>query len=162
MAERASRRGLRIGYEALAWARHVRRWSQAWSIVREANHPALGLVVDSFHTLALTDDFTAIAALPAEKLFFVQLADAPRMTSDPLSWSRHFPNFPGQGELDVIGFLRAGLKSAYAGQLSLEVFIDDFRAAPARPTAIDGLRSLIFAEAEPGGRALPPPPSFAA
>jgi 4-hydroxyphenylpyruvate dioxygenase len=160
MAERASRRGLRIGYEALAWGRHVRRWSQAWSVVREANHSALGLVVDSFHTLALTDDFAGIASLPAEKLFFVQLADAPRMTSDPLSWSRHFRNFPGQGELDVVGFLRAVLKSGYAGPLSLEVFNDDFRAAPARPTAIDGLRSLIFAEAEAGGRALPPPPVF--
>ena len=26
MAERASRRGLRVGYEALAWGRHVKRW----------------------------------------------------------------------------------------------------------------------------------------
>ena len=26
MAERAARRGLRVGYEALSWARHVNRW----------------------------------------------------------------------------------------------------------------------------------------
>ena len=160
LAERAARHGMRVAYEALAWGRHVRRWSQAWQIVRDADHPALGLVLDSFHTLALKDDFAGIAALPAEKLFFVQLADAPLMTGDLLSWSRHFRNFPGQGDLDVVGFLRAVLASGYQGPLSLEVFNDEFRAAPARLTARDGLRSLIFAEAEAGGRGLPNPPVF--
>ena len=160
LAERAARHGMRVAYEALAWGRHVRRWSQAWQIVRDADHPALGLVLDSFHTLALKDDFAGIPALPAEKLFFVQLADAPLMTGDLLSWSRHFRNFPGQGDLDVVGFLRAVLASGYQGPLSLEVFNDEFRAAPARLTARDGLRSLIFAEAEAGGRGLPNPPVF--
>src|SRR4051812_12264920 len=39
MAERAHRRGLRVGYEALAWGRHVNRWRDAWGIVQQANHP---------------------------------------------------------------------------------------------------------------------------
>jgi 4-hydroxyphenylpyruvate dioxygenase len=161
MAERASRRGLRVGYEALAWGRHVKRWGEAWEIVRRGDHPALGLILDSFHALALNDDFSAIAALPADKLFFVQLADAPLLTMDVLSWSRHFRNFPGQGQLPVVAFLRAVLASGYRGPLSLEIFNDDFRASPARPTARDGLRSLIFAEAEAtGSGALPPPPVF--
>ena len=53
IAERAGRRGLRIGYEALAFGRHITLWRQAWDIVRQVDHPALGLIVDSFHTLAL-------------------------------------------------------------------------------------------------------------
>lgn len=160
MAERAAARGLRVGYEALAWGTHVRRWRDAWDIVQRAGHPALGVVLDSFHTLALDDDFAGITQLPADRIFFVQLADAPRMSSDPLSWSRHFRNFPGQGALDVPGFLRATLASGYAGPLSLEVFNDDFRAAPARMTARDALRSLIYAEAEAGAVELPAPPVF--
>ena len=160
MAERAARRGLRVGYEALAWGRHVKRWREAWAIVQAANHPVLGLIVDSFHTLAMGDDFGGIAELPGERIFFVQLADAPLMSSDVLSWSRHFRNFPFQGGLDVTGFLRAVLASGYAGPLSLEIFNDEFRAAPARLTARDGLRSLILAEAEAGGRPLPAPPAF--
>ncbi len=144
MAERAGRRGLRVGYEALAWGRHVSLWRQAWDIVRQAGHPALGLIVDSFHTLARDDDPSGIAGVPAEKLFFVQLADAPRLAMDVLSWSRHHRNFPGQGQLDVEGFLRAVLASGYRGPLSLEIFNDEFRSAPARLTARDGLRSLMF------------------
>ncbi len=151
MAERAARRGLRVGYEALAWGRHVQRWSHAWRIVQQADHPALGLIVDSFHTLCLGDDPTGIARVPADKLFFVQLADAPKLSMDVLSWSRHFRSFPGQGDLDVTGFVRAVLAAGYTGPLSLEVFNDEFRAAPARQNARDGLRSLILVEADAGG-----------
>ncbi len=160
MAERADKRGLRVCYEALAWGRHVNRWRHAWKIVQEGNHPALGLLVDSFHTLALNDDPSGIADLPADKLFFVQLADAPRLSMDVLSWSRHFRNFPGQGQLPVTDFVRAVLASGYRGPLSLEIFNDEFRAAPARLTARDGLRSLLMVEAEAGGTVLPPPPVF--
>ncbi len=148
MAERAGARGLRVGFEALSWGRNIRLWGHAWRIVQAADHPALGLIVDSFHTLALGDDPDGIADVPADRLFYVQLADAPRLSMDVLSWSRHSRNFPYQGELPVDRFVRAVLASGYRGPLSLEVFNDEFRAAPARMIARDGLRSLILVEAE--------------
>lgn len=160
MAEAAAKRGLSVAYEALAWGRHIRRWRQAWEIVRQADHPALGLVLDSFHTLALGDTLKGIGEVPAEKLFFMQLADAPRMSMDVLSWSRHYRNFPGQGDLAVTEFARAAMDAGYRGPLSLEIFNDEFRAAPARLTALDGLRSLIWLESEAGGPPLPAPPRF--
>ncbi len=163
MAERAAARGLRVGFEALSWGRHIRLWRHAWRIVREADHPALGLILDSFHTLALRDDPAGISEVPGERIFFVQLADAPLRDMDVLSWSRHYRNFPGQGELPVEGFLREVLASGYRGPLSLEVFNDHFRAAPSRTIARDGLRSLILAEAQAaaaggGEDTLPPAP----
>ena len=90
--------------------------------------------------------------MPGSRLFFVQMADAPKLSMDVLSWSRHFRNFPGQGDLDVTGFMRAVLASGYSGPLSLEVFNDEFRSAPARLVARDGLRSLILIESEACGR----------
>ena len=160
MAERAAARGLRVGYEALAWGRHVNRWAQAWRIVQMADHAALGLIVDSFHTLAVGDDPSGIAELPGDKIFFVQLADAPLLSMDVLSLSRHYRNFPGQGELDVARFLRAVLAAGYSGPLSLEIFNDDFRAAPGTMIARDGLRSLALMEAEAGLVAIPAPPTI--
>ncbi|WP_242873818.1 sugar phosphate isomerase/epimerase [Pseudacidovorax intermedius] len=44
LAERAARRGLRIGLEALAWGRHVNKWRQAWDIVQRANPSISGSV----------------------------------------------------------------------------------------------------------------------
>jgi 4-hydroxyphenylpyruvate dioxygenase len=160
MADHAQRRGLRVGYEALAWGRHVNRWGHAWRIVQMADHPALGLILDSFHTLAVQDSVADLGNVPAEKLFFLQLADAPALTLDVLSWSRHFRNFPGQGQLPVGDFLRAVLSTGYRGPLSLEIFNDEFRAASARLTARDGLRSLLLVEAEAGAVTLPAPPVF--
>ncbi len=146
LAERAAHRGLRIGYEALAWGTHVRTYGHAWRLVERAAHPHLGLIVDSFHTLALGDDPAGIAAIPGERIFFVQLADAPKATLDVRSWSRHLRCFPGQGEFDMAGFLAPVVKAGYAGPISLEIFNDGFRAAPARATALDGIRALRFHE----------------
>ena len=163
MAERAAARGLRVGYEALAWGRHVNRWRQAWDIVKRADHPALGLILDSFHTLSLGDNLEGLVGeVPGERIAFVQLADAPRLAMDVLGWSRHFRNFPGQGELPVADFTRTVLEAGYRGPLSLEVFNDEFRAAPARRIARDGHRSLIWLDsviADPSIPAAPLPPA---
>ncbi len=148
LAERAARRNIRIGYEALAWGRHVKLYRQAWEIVRKVNHPHLGLILDSFHTLSLNDDPSGIAAIPGEKIFFLQMADAPRMGMDVLQWARHYRCFPGQGQFDVENFLEQVLLAGYAGPLSLEIFNDVFRAAPTRRTATDAMRSLLFLESE--------------
>ncbi|NWB85843.1 3-dehydroshikimate dehydratase QuiC [Pseudomonas gingeri] len=146
LAERAGARNLRIGYEALAWGRHVNTWQQVWNLVRQVDHPALGVLLDSFHTLSLKGDPSAIAQIPGDKIFFVQMADAPLLAMDVLEWSRHFRCFPGQGEFDLAGFLAPILRSGYTGPLSLEIFNDGFRAAPPRANAADGLRSLLYLE----------------
>ena len=146
LAERAARRGLKVGFEALAWGRHVRTWHQAWKIVRGVDHPSLGLILDSFHTLALGDDMTGFDEVPADKITFVQIADAPMMAMDVLEWSRHYRCFPGQGAFDLAKFLAPIVTSGYSGPISLEIFNDGFRAAPPRPTAADGMRGLLHME----------------
>lgn len=158
LAERAARRGFVIGYEALAWGRHVSDWRQAWELVRRADHPALGLVLDTFHLLAKGSPTAPIRDLPAEKIVLVQTADAPALAMDPLFWSRHYRCFPGQGELDVEAVLRELSATGFDGWLSHEIFSDDFRSTSARQAAIDGMRSFLFLEERLGRPALPPAP----
>jgi 4-hydroxyphenylpyruvate dioxygenase len=146
LGERAASRGLRVGYEALAWGRHVNDYRDAWEIVRRADHRSIGVILDSFHALAPSFPVSAIQSIPADKIFLVQLADAPKLGLDVLSWSRHFRCFPGQGDLPVTTFMEAVLATGYTGPLSLEIFNDQFRSGSAVRTAIDGLRSLILLE----------------
>ena len=148
LAERAARRNLRIGYEALAWGRKINLWSQAWDVVKRAGHPHLGLIVDSFHTLSLRDDPSGLAELPGEKIFFMQLADAPLLVMDVLQWARHYRSFPGQGQFDLENFFEQVLRAGYTGPMSLEVFNDLFREAPNRRTAVDAMRSLLYLEGQ--------------
>jgi 4-hydroxyphenylpyruvate dioxygenase len=148
LGELAGARGLRVGFEALAWGRYVNDYRDAWEIVRRANHPAIGIILDSFHTLAPGFPTSAIAAIPADKIFLVQLADAPQLDLDVLSWSRHFRCFPGQGNLPIRDFMKAIEATGYRGPLSLEIFNDQFRAQSTRDVALDGLRSLLLLDSE--------------
>ncbi len=146
LAERADKRNLLIGYEALAWAPHIKTFGHAWEIVKKVDHPSLGLLLDSFHILSLGDDTDRIADILGEKIFFIQVADAPILQMDVLQWSRHFRCFPGQGSFDLAKFLENVLKTGYSGPISLEIFNDIFRARPSRDTAVDAMQSLLLLE----------------
>jgi len=146
LGERAAKRGIIIGYEALAWGRHVFDHRDAWAIVEEVDHPSVGIILDSFHSLSRNIPNESIRAIPGNKITFVQLADAPRLDMDLLYWSRHFRNFPGQGGLPVEGYVAEIMRTGYDGPLSLEIFNDRFRGWSAGLIASDGLRSLRHVE----------------
>jgi 4-hydroxyphenylpyruvate dioxygenase len=159
LAGRAAEHGIRIAYEALAWGRHVSEYLHAWRIVRLADHPALGTCLDSFHILSRGSDPIGIEAIPGEKIFFLQLADAPLLAMDVLQWSRHYRCFPGQGNFDLAGLVGHVLNTGYPGPLSLEVFNDVFRQASVERTALDGMRSLVALEQALQGIAHPAVPT---
>jgi 4-hydroxyphenylpyruvate dioxygenase len=160
LADRAAERGMRIAYEALAWGRHVSTWDHSWRIVQRADHPALGLCLDSFHVLSREVSPDGIAGIAPGKIFFLQLADAPHLHMDVLQWSRHHRLFPGQGAFDLPGFVRLVLASGYDGPLSLEVFNDVFRQSDPARTAVDAMRSLAALEDRLGTRRLPAAPAL--
>ena len=157
LADLAQEFGVRVAYEALAWGRHVSTYDHAWSIVETAGHPALGTCLDSFHILSRGSDPKGIEDIPGEKIFFLQLADAPLLAMDVLQWSRHYRCFPGQGGFDIAGLLQHVIRAGYDGPLSLEVFNDVFRQAEAGPTAVDARRSLLVLQESIGLAPLPEP-----
>ncbi|MDN3025302.1 sugar phosphate isomerase/epimerase and 4-hydroxyphenylpyruvate domain-containing protein [Streptomyces sp. S.PB5] len=155
LADLAEEFGIKVAYEALAWGRHVSTYDHAWEIVKAADHPALGTCLDSFHILSRGSDPKGIEDIPGEKIFFLQLADAPLLAMDVLQWSRHYRCFPGQGGFDVPDLVRRVLHTGYDGPLSLEVFNDVYRQADAGPTAVDAHRSLLVLQETVGVTAPP-------
>lgn len=143
LGELAKERSLKIGYEALAWGKYINDHRDAWEIVRRTNHNNIGIILDSFHTLSKRIDLNSISSIPKEKIFIVQLADAPLHNMDLLYWSRHFRNMPGQGDLPISKFMNALNSTGYNGYLSLEIFNDQYRSGPRNLIAKDGKRSLI-------------------
>src|SRR2546423_5988457 len=79
LGDRAAKRGLRVAFEALAWGRHINDYRDAWEAVRRADHPAVGIVLDTFHILARNTDLKTIQSIPRERIFLVQVADAPKL-----------------------------------------------------------------------------------
>jgi len=138
-AELAQARQKRIGYEALAWGHTIYSYWQAWKIIEELDHPALGLVIDSFHLLSRNDPLDHLYHIPADRLFLVHLADAPnrdvflgqchddvckRQLAD---WSQHGRRLPGSGEFKLDTLYQALFEIGYQGPVSLEIFSDRHR-----------------------------------
>ncbi|GAA4710525.1 4-hydroxyphenylpyruvate dioxygenase [Promicromonospora umidemergens] len=146
LGDLAASYGVRVAFEALAWGRYLDDYRRSWRIAELADHEAVGVCLDSFHILSRGHDPAAIEDIPGDKIFFVQLADAPGLTMDVLSWSRHHRLFPGEGVWDLGRFVTHLARAGYTGPLSLEVFNDVFRQTDTFRTAQHALRSLVWLE----------------
>ncbi|SDL54869.1 4-hydroxyphenylpyruvate dioxygenase [Arthrobacter sp. ov407] len=146
LAHLAGDHGVKVAYEALAWGKYVNDYEHAHRLVDTVDHPNLGTCLDSFHILSRDWDTAPIEAFNPEKIFFVQVADAPKLSMDVLSWSRHYRVFPGEGQFELATFMGHVVRAGYAGPVSLEVFNDVFRQSDVERTAVDAMRSLIWLE----------------
>jgi 4-hydroxyphenylpyruvate dioxygenase len=144
LGELAKQRGMRVAYEALAWGTHINDYRDSWEIVRQADHESVGVVLDTFHIFSRGTDLSPIRNIPGDRIFLVQTADAPSLSMDHLSWSRHYRCFPGQGELTIDAFMEVLACTGYQGALSHEIFNDIFRRSDPLQTAMDGFRSSQF------------------
>ncbi len=145
LAEMARQEGFIIGYEALAWGRHVADYYDAWDIVKRGDHPSLGIILDSFHMFARGNTLDVLRdEIPMDKVALVQVADAPRLQMEVLHYSRHFRCFPGQGDLPVVEFVQCLRDKGFDDYLSHEIFNDEFRSSSPLEKAVDGMRSLIW------------------
>lgn len=81
--------------------------------------PNVGLLVDSFHWHALGSTEAALAALPAERITYVHINDAPDVPYEEVRDNVRL--LPGAGVIDLCAFL-GGLRSAgYSGPAGIEV-----------------------------------------
>jgi len=146
LANLAGDHGVKVAYEALAWGKYVNDYEHACRLVEMVDHPNLGTCLDSFHILSRDWDTAPIEDINPEKIFFVQVADAPKLSMDVLSWSRHYRVFPGEGQFELAKFMGHVVRAGYTGPVSLEVFNDVFRQSDVERTAVDAMRSLIWLE----------------
>jgi 4-hydroxyphenylpyruvate dioxygenase len=146
LAELAGEHGVKVAYEALAWGKYVNDYEHAHRLVEMVDHANLGTCLDSFHILSRDWDTAPIEDINADKIFFVQVADAPKLSMDVLSWSRHYRVFPGEGQFELAKFMGHVVRAGYTGPVSLEVFNDVFRQSDVERTAVDAMRSLIWLE----------------
>ena len=124
--------GVKVGYEALSWGRHINQYTQSWEAVELADHANLGVVIDSFHMLANQADFDGLEDIPSEKIALVQLSDFMwrdiRSAEERLETARHLRVFPGEAahSKELSDLLRRLDRGGYRGDFSFEVFNDDY------------------------------------
>ena len=142
LAESVGKADLRAALIALPWARHIRSEMAALEIVGAVDSPHLGLALNSFFSLADGSRPARLRDIPGEKLFHVQLSDAPAMDLDISRLKGQFGLLPGQGTLNLSGFVRVVARSGYAGPWSLARVSDAAQCSRETYTR-DGFRALV-------------------
>jgi sugar phosphate isomerase/epimerase len=135
MCDRAAEHGLLVHLEWLAWSR-VPDLATAWEVVRTADRPNGGLNVDTWHCARTGTTPDALRALPPDRVLAIQLDDAPLQAEDNLiEATLHDRLLPGQGELDLAGYLGALRDIGVRAPVGVEVFSDELHARGARAAA---------------------------
>jgi sugar phosphate isomerase/epimerase len=78
----------------------------AWSVVRAADRPNGGLVIDTWHFFRGTPDLSALKSIPGDRVFSVQVADAAAEPVGGLGEDTFNRLLPGDGALDLPALLR--------------------------------------------------------
>lgn len=101
-ADRAGARGLRVTLEFMPIS-SITDLAAGWAIVSGANRRNGGLCFDSWHFYRSNPDLALLAAIPARKIFEVQLADGlnPMEGKDLLDDLLHYRRLPGEGSFDI-------------------------------------------------------------
>lgn len=106
----AARHGLGANLEFMPWT-DAKDLKQAARIVARAGRGNGGVLIDPFHLSRSQSRIEDIAAIPRERLRFMQFCDVPAAlppTMDAiLAEARAERLFPGEGGVDLVGLLRA-------------------------------------------------------
>ncbi|GAS99485.1 xylose isomerase domain protein TIM barrel [Mycolicibacterium canariasense] len=137
--------GLRIALEAFAWSA-VNTVEKADALLCQADTPAVGHLLDVWHFFNTGADLGTLQHLPAQRIAAVQLNDGPRVYNDFLWNARNTRYLPGDGELEVRGFLDTLAGIGYTGPYCVEVNYPEFRTysvADAAKRAYDATASYF-------------------
>jgi sugar phosphate isomerase/epimerase len=148
LCDRAAQHGLLVHLEWLAWSK-VPDVATAWELVRLADRPNGGLNVDTWHCARTGTTADELRALPRDRVLAIQLDDAPLVAEENLiDATLHDRQLPGEGELDLTGYLGALRDIGVGCPVGVEVFSDKLHAsgAPrAARAAADAARRVLGA-----------------
>ena len=143
LSKRAAKRALRVAYLAVPWGRHIQTEMQALDLVQEIDSPHFGLALNSLFSLADGSKPARLRDIPGDKVFHVQLSDAPFLEPDIRHLKQYFGMLPGQGVLNLTGFIRVLAKNGYLGNWSLSCLGEAARQKQYTNFTTDGYRALV-------------------
>ena len=155
--------GIRIAYEGLSWGRTVNEFTTAWDVVCRADHPNLGMGIDSFHILAAKTSLEEIDYLDPSKIFLVQLADfmwqETKTFEERMATARTYRVFPGEGvhSAQLVDLVLKLDRLGYCGDYSFEVFNDDYQQLPLPVVVARARKSALWLSEDVLRRSTPLP-----
>jgi sugar phosphate isomerase/epimerase len=130
VCDRAAEHGLLAHLEFLPWA-GIPDLRTAWQIVQRAGRDNGGLLLDSWHLFRSGSTLDELAAIPGDKVLYVQIDDAPAAAEPDLAEeTQHRRLLPGEGDFDLVGFVRTLDRTGCRAPIGVEVFSDALASHP--------------------------------
>ena len=158
VCDRAAGHGLAAAIEFLPEMSNIPDAATAMQIVTRAGRANGGICLDCWHHFRGANDDDMLRAIPAQRIFTVQFDDGPRQRVDPdyyTDCTRH-REVPGEGEFDLVGFLRLLDEMGVRLPLSVEVISADLQPRPAGEVArrlADATRAVVASARSAGDTA---------
>ena len=128
LCDRASDHGLLVHLEFLPWSR-IPDLATAWQVVRAADRPNGGLMLDAWHYFRSRPDSELLRSIPGASILGIQLCDAPATPEpEPMHATLHERLLPGEGELPLAALLADVTATGTTAPLGIEVFSDILHA----------------------------------
>jgi sugar phosphate isomerase/epimerase len=145
VCDRDAEHGLLVALEFLPWT-EVPDADHARQIVQLAGRPNAGLMVDTWHHFRGAASDEQLRAIPPELVVAVQFDDAPMTGEGTLLEQTYERVLPGDGEFELVHFLRLLAGMGVQAPLCVEVISSALAALPvadvARRTA-EATRSVL-------------------
>ena len=153
LCDRAAGFGAQVHLEFIPFT-IVRTLRIAWDLVRAADRPNGGLVFDTWHFFRGEPQFDVLETIPGDRIFQIQLDDAPAEPEGPLRQETQHRLLPGDGELDLVTAVQALHRIGALRWVGPEVISPQLAALPvldAATLALDRTRAFLTAAlATPG------------
>jgi sugar phosphate isomerase/epimerase len=120
-------RGPRVGLEFLPNL-PICDINAAQAVLRRAQLPDAGVVVDAWHFFHGPSQWSDLEALPLGEVAFVQFSDHPALESNDLAYEMlQRRTLPGQGRLDLARFVSVFDEKGYDGMVGVEIMSEELR-----------------------------------
>jgi sugar phosphate isomerase/epimerase len=136
LCDRAADHGLTVGIEFLPFT-NIPDAATAATIVDAAGRPNGGVCLDAWHHFRGAADVGMLCDLTARRIVAVQIDDGPSVPDNDDYYTDCIENrlVPGEGEFDLIGFIRLLDDMDVSVPVSLEVISTELQALPAADAA---------------------------
>lgn len=140
LAQEAEAIGSKVAMEAIPF-QLIGSVPQGADLIAAVDHPAAGLVVDYWHIFRAGTTLAELEKrVPIEYVFGVELTDAlDEVVGTLFEDTRDNRKLLGEGEQDVVGFIKTLQKMGYKGDWGVEILSIEHRAKP----ILQGLQDAI-------------------
>ena len=143
LAGQAAEAGTRVALEPLPFS-NITDFRLAAELVAAADHPAAGLVVDIWHLERGPSTLSDLAEIPGDKVFVVELNDAPApQSADLFRDTIDHRVLCGSGTFDVIGFVETLQQIGFPGPWGVEIISEAHRRQPLDEALADAHRTTM-------------------